>query len=56
MSDMKHPRKALGQLEYPPEIREKLEEVTELPDDPDQQVEFFDKVQTALTTRLRDDS
>ena len=56
MSDIKHPRKALGQLDYPPEILEKLDEVTELPDDPDEQVVFFDKVQTALSTRLRDDS
>ena len=49
-------REALGEVKYPPEVESALEAVTELPDDPEAQAEFFDKVQEALGNRLRDDS
>ncbi|MDN4476993.1 hypothetical protein QQX09_14125 [Demequina sp. SYSU T00192] len=56
MADLNDARDSLGQVEYPAEVREALKAVTELPDDLDQQAEFFDKVQEALSTRLRDES
>jgi hypothetical protein len=37
-------------------VTEALKAVTELPDDLDEQAEFFDKVQDALASRLREDS
>lgn len=55
MADINESRASLGQVEYPSEVREALKAVTELPDDLDQQAEFFDKVQEALSTRLRDE-
>ncbi|WP_156159213.1 hypothetical protein [Demequina gelatinilytica] len=56
MADLNNTRDFKGQLEYPAEVREALKAVTELPDDLEQQAEFFDKVQEALSTRLRDES
>ena len=55
MGDINESRDALGQVEYPAEVREALKAVTEIPDDLDQQAEFFDKVQEALSSRLRDE-
>ncbi len=55
MSDMNESRESLGEVDYPPEVREALKAVTELPDDLDQQADFFDKVQEALSNRLRDE-
>jgi hypothetical protein len=49
-------RDSLGEVSFPPEVEEALKQVTELPDDPEEQAEFFDKVQDALTRRLHDDS
>jgi hypothetical protein len=49
-------REALGKVSYPPEVQSALEAVTELPDDPEKQAEFFDRVHEALGNRLRDDS
>ncbi len=43
-------------VEYPAEIKAALQAVDELPDDLDQQAAFFDKIQEALSTRLRDES
>ncbi|WP_156163704.1 hypothetical protein [Demequina subtropica] len=56
MADLNNTRDFKGQLEYPAEVREALKAVTELPEDLEQQAEFFDKVQEALSTRLRDES
>jgi hypothetical protein len=53
--NQKH-REALGEVSYPPEVEEALKEVSELPEDPEAQADFFDKVQDALTSRMRDDS
>lgn len=55
MSDIQETRDSLADVEYPPQVREALKAVTELPDDLDEQAEFFDKVQDALATRLRDE-
>ena len=56
MADIHESRESLGQVEYPAEVTEALKAVTELPDDLDEQAEFFDKVQEALSNRLRDES
>jgi len=56
MADINDSRETLGQVEYPNEVTEALKAVTELPDDLDEQAEFFDKVQDALASRLREDS
>lgn len=56
MDDIQKHRDALGEVSFPPLVEEALKEVTELPDDPELQAEFFDKVQNALTSRLRDES
>jgi hypothetical protein len=56
MDDIQKHRDALGEVSFPPEVEAALKEVTELPDDPELQAEFFDKVQNALTSRLRDES
>lgn len=55
MSEFKEQRKPLGEVDYPPEVRNALNAVTELPEDLDQQAEFFDKIQDSLSSRLRDD-
>ncbi len=56
MGEIDKHRDALGEVSYPPEVEEALKSVTELPDDPAEQADFFDKVQEALGDRLRDDS
>lgn len=56
MGDINEARSSLGQVEYPAEVREALKAVTELPEDLDKQADFFDKVQEALSNRLRDES
>lgn len=56
MGEINDRREALGEVVYPPEVEEALKAVTDLPDDPEEQAEFFDKVQDALGSRLRDDS
>lgn len=55
MVDMNESRDALGNVEYPAEVREALKAVTELPDNLEEQAEFYDKIQEALSTRLRED-
>jgi hypothetical protein len=49
-------RDSLGEVSFPPEVEEALEQVSELPEDPEEQAEFYDKVQEALATRLQDDT
>jgi hypothetical protein len=56
MGDIDKRREALGEVSFPPEVKSALAAVTELPDDPEAQAEFFDKIQEALGNRLRDDS
>jgi len=56
MAEINDSRETLGQVEYPTEVTQALKAVTELPDNLDEQAEFFDKVQDALSTRLREDS
>jgi hypothetical protein len=55
MSDINEMRESVADADYPAEVKAALEAVTELPDDLEEQAEFFDKVQDALSTRLRDD-
>jgi hypothetical protein len=56
MAKLEPTRDALGETLYPPEVAEALKAVDELPDDPEAQAEYFDKVQDALSTRLREES
>jgi hypothetical protein len=56
MADIEKARHHMGELKYPENVQEALEAVTELPEDPEEQAEFFDKIQESLSTRLRDDS
>lgn len=56
MGDIEDSRRHLGELKYPKGIEEALADVTELPDDPEEQAEFFDRIQESLSKRLRDDS
>jgi len=55
MSDIQESRDSIADVEYPAEVKAALGAVTELPDDLGEQAEFFDKVQSALSNRLRDD-
>ena len=55
MSDINESRESVAHVEYPAEVKAALNAVTELPDDLEEQADFFDKVQNALNTRLRDD-
>lgn len=55
MSEINEHREPLGEVDYPAEVKAALQAVTELPGDLDQQAEFFDKIQTSLSNRLRDD-
>ena len=56
MAETDKQREAIGETAFPPIVEKALKDVTELPEDLDKQAEFFDKVQQALTNRLRDDS
>ncbi|WP_161794264.1 hypothetical protein [Demequina sediminicola] len=55
MSDFSEQREPLGSVEYPAEVREALRSVTELPSDLSEQADFFDKIQSSLSHRLRED-
>jgi len=55
MSDINETRTSVADVDYPSEIKEALKAVTELPDDLEEQANFFDKVQDALSARLRDE-
>ncbi|WP_159449190.1 hypothetical protein [Demequina sp. NBRC 110055] len=55
MGEINEHREPLGEVEYPAEVKAALQAVTELPGDLDQQAEFFEKIQTSLSNRLRDD-
>ncbi|GMA37340.1 hypothetical protein GCM10025876_35440 [Demequina litorisediminis] len=55
MGDINEYREPLGEVEYPAEVKAALQAVTELPQDLDAQADFFDKIQTSLSNRLRDD-
>lgn len=56
MSDIHETRESIADVEYPAEVKAALGAVTELPEDLAEQADFFDKVQDALSTRLRDDN
>lgn len=56
MAEIEKSRNPMGELKYPEDVREALQAVTELPEDPQEQAEFFDKIQESLATRLRDDA
>jgi hypothetical protein len=49
-------RDSLGEVTFPPHVVAALKDVTELPENPEEQADFFDKVQDALASRLRDES
>ena len=55
MGEINEHREPLGEVEYPAEVKHALQAVTELPDDLDAQADFFEKIQTSLSNRLRDD-
>lgn len=55
MSEFSEQREPLGEVQYPSEVREALRAVTELPTDLNEQADFFDKIQSSLSNRLRDD-
>lgn len=55
MSELKDQREPLGEVTYPAEVEEALKAVTELPEDLEQQAEFFDQIQDSLSTRLREE-
>lgn len=55
MSDINETRESVADVEYPAEVKAALEAVTELPEDLEEQADFYDKVQNALSNRLRDD-
>lgn len=56
MSKFEEVREPLGEVHYPPEVKQALEAVSEVPEDPDEQAEFFDKIQESLASRLREES
>lgn len=56
MGDREDSRKYLGELKYPRDIEEALSDVTELPEDPEEQAKFFDRIQESLSKRLREES
>lgn len=55
MADLPDHRTPLGEVEFPDEVRDALRQVSELPDDLDRQAEFFERIQSSLAARLRDD-
>jgi 23S rRNA (cytidine1920-2'-O)/16S rRNA (cytidine1409-2'-O)-methyltransferase len=55
MSDINETRESVADVQYPAEVKAALNAVTELPEDLEEQADFYDKVQNALSTRLRDD-
>ena len=56
MSEFDEWREPLVEVKYPPEVEKALAAVSEVPEDLEQQAEFFDKIQDSLATRLREDS
>lgn len=56
MSKFEEVREPLGEVRYPAEVEKALEAVSEVPDDVDEQAEFFDKIQDSLASRLREES
>ncbi len=56
MEELEPTRDAIGETSYPPDVEEALKAVSELPEDPSEQAEYYDKIQEALSTRLRDES
>jgi len=56
MSTFDEFREPLGEVHYPPEVEKALEAVTEVPEDLEEQAEFFDKIQDSLTSRMREES
>jgi len=56
MSTFDEYREPLGEVHYPPEVEKALEAVTEVPEDLEEQAEFFDKIQDSLTSRMREES
>ena len=56
MANLEPTRDAIGETSYPPEVEEALKAVSEVPEDLEEQAEFFDKVQGALSSRLREES
>ena len=56
MSEFDEWREHLGEVKYPAEVEKALAAVSEVPEDLEQQAEFFDKIQDSLSTRLREDS
>ncbi|MBC7298031.1 MAG: hypothetical protein H5T82_03970 [Demequina sp.] len=56
MSKFEEVREPLGEVRYPPEVEQALKAVSEVPEDVDEQAEFFDKIQDSLASRLREES
>lgn len=56
MSKFEEVREPLGEVHYPVEVEQALKAVSEVPEDLDEQAEFFDKVQDSLASRLREES
>ncbi len=56
MAELEPTRDAIGETDFPAEVREALEAVSEVPDDPAAQADYFDKVQDALAQRLREEA
>lgn len=56
MSKFEETREPLGEVHYPPEVEKALEAVTEVPEDLEEQAEFFDKIQHSLSSRMREES
>lgn len=55
MAEFDETREPLGEVHYPPEVEKALKAVSEVPEDLDEQAEFFDKIQDSLSSRLRDE-
>ncbi len=55
MGEINEHREPLGEVDYPAEVKAALQAVTEVPEDLDQQAEYFERIQTSLSNRLRDD-
>ena len=56
MSKFEETREPLGEVRYPAEVEQALQAVSEVPEDLDEQAEFFDKVQDSLASRMREES
>lgn len=56
MSKFDEVREPLGEVHYPAEVEKALKAVTEVPEDLEEQAEFFDKIQHSLASRMREDA